>query len=429
MERHTSEGSECAGSRPLNVAYLTMAFPSPSEPFAGSDVRALLRTGVRVSVHSLRPRHAEATRLIEQWELASVEHTHNGVRSSLSGLWNLLRRPRLVPLIWRLMLQVARRPRHFVRTLVLVPRFVDILTALERSRPDVVHAFWGHYPAFVITLVQHRLPGIVTSIFLGAYDLEEEYPLTKVALAAADLTWTHARANREALQAAGAREQTMSVAYRGIDLAQVPLCVQKERGKIITAGRLIASKGTELVIDAFHSVRTTHPGVTLVILGEGPERAALEQRCRDLGLFDAVLFRGHVDHQAVLHELATSQIMLLLSRKTSERLPNAVKEAMACGCFCIVSDTPGIREAIPDRTHGVVLKTTGPEVVAMHIRRALDDPVDLAGVGHAARQHIENHFDAGKNMRAYVEAWERAVGRGHLMTPVPPGETTSPRRQ
>lgn len=397
-----------SSERPLCVDYVTMAFPHPSEPFAGSDARALTDLGVRLRVHSLRPQHPLASNLVESWRLQRVIMTHNSLRASLSGLWHLVKRPRLIKTAAGLLMKTATRPRHWIRTCALLPRALDILAAIETERPDVVHAFWGHYPTLVTTLVQQHAPTIATSVFLGAYDMEERYPLTREAISRSDFAWTHACANRAALIAAGARAERVAVTYRGIDMTRLPSPGAKTPGSIVTVGRLIPSKGFDLVIKAFHGVLEAHPNASLTIIGDGAERAGLERMCRSLGIADSVKFLGRVHHRVVLEELNSAEIMVFLSHKTSERLPNAVKEAMACRCYCVVSDTPGITEMIPDASCGLVVDQDDPITIASRICAALDDPAMRERVGNAARRFIQDHFDTSETMKRYVRAWSRA---------------------
>jgi hypothetical protein len=79
----------------IRVWYVTMQFPSPSETFAGSDVRALRRAGADVSVHSLRRAHVDAERFIRERDLSEVPVTHGGADTIRAGLWACLERPKL----------------------------------------------------------------------------------------------------------------------------------------------------------------------------------------------------------------------------------------------------------------------------------------------------------------------------------------------
>ena len=79
------------------------------------------------------------------------------------------------------------------------------------------------------------------------------------------------------------------------------------------------------VLAAFALVREAMPAAHLLLIGEGPSRAALESAAAALGLRDAVTFAGHLDGDTNLHGLG--DLSVLSSR--SEGFPNAIVEAMA----------------------------------------------------------------------------------------------------
>ena len=154
----------------MKLWFITMNFPNLSETFAVNDVRALQEAQVDISVHSLRSAHPAAAKLSEQ--LVGVPITHSSVKARLGGLREMLRRPgrALRFLIW--VIRHSSKHGHWrleplAKGLALVPRALQLFRQMELEQPDVVHLFWGHYPAIFAHLVQAHYPGIVSSVFLG----------------------------------------------------------------------------------------------------------------------------------------------------------------------------------------------------------------------------------------------------------------------
>jgi glycosyltransferase involved in cell wall biosynthesis len=396
----------------MRICYITMEFPSPYETFAANDVRTLQRLGTELSVHSLRPAHPDLAALTDEHRVDGVPLTHNSIEATLAGCGVGLRQPAaLLELLAWVLARTWRRPDHLVRSLILLPRALQIFDTIRRTRPDVIHLFWGHYPALVGHLVRRYLPGTTLSVFLGAYDLVWNYGGTPPVAGAAEVVWTHTRENLPAIVALGVREERIVVAYRGVDLGRfVPLRRPKVRGRIVAASRLIPAKACDEVVRVFARLLPQWPEATLVILGDGPERARLESLATALGAAHAITFRGHVAQEVVLEELAAAEVFLLMSRTESERLPNVVKEAMASRCLCVVTESPGIGELLRDGEHGFVVGRGDIEGAARRIRQIFNAEVAREEMVAAAYDQIRTNFDVDRNMERYIDRWKQLLG-------------------
>ena len=122
---------------------------------------------------------------------------------------------------------------------------------------------------------------------------------------------------------------------------------------LVSVGALIERKGHSIVIDALAHI----PDATLVIIGDGPDRAALAARS-DPG---RVRFLGSLPHDAIADWLAAADAMVLMS--ASEGLANAWVEALASGTPLVISDVGGARELL-DRPEAGVLAKPDPGSVA-----------------------------------------------------------------
>lgn len=83
--------------------------------------------------------------------------------------------------------------------------------------------------------------------------------------------------------------------------------------------------------------------------------------------------------------------------------PRVVREAMACGVPCIVTDIPGARDLIVDNESGILVPTRSPEMIAKAIRSLIDDRDKLKALSIAARERIIHDF----SVEAYVEYFNK----------------------
>jgi teichuronic acid biosynthesis glycosyltransferase TuaC len=140
---------------------------------------------------------------------------------------------------------------------------------------------------------------------------------------------------------------------------------------LVSVGALIERKGHRLVIQALTHV----PDATLVIIGEGADRAALETQAAHLG--HPVRFLGSQAHDVIADWLAAADAMVLMS--ASEGLANAWVEALASGTPVVISDVGGAREVL-DRTEAGVIANADPVSVADAIKQVLARDADRHAV-------------------------------------------------
>jgi len=114
-----------------------------------------------------------------------------------------------------------------------------------------------------------------------------------------------------------------------------------------------------------------HRDVALLILGDGPERAALEALVQKLGLGADVWLAGFQANPYRFFSRAA--VFVLPSRR--EGLPTVLIEAMACGCPIVSTDSPhGPREILADGRFGHLVPMGEPRALADAIARMLDHP-------------------------------------------------------
>jgi glycosyltransferase involved in cell wall biosynthesis len=396
--------------RPLRVAYVTMRYPLASETFATLDVRALSAAGVDVTVLAMRA-GPTGEALLRERGVAHVPVVRSRALSRMG--WALaLRTPGraltafagLVRLSWR-------APASLAAGLWLLPAALGVASRAEAERFDVVHLRWGHHPALVGAILKWWDSPVVVSLSLSAYDLEAAVPVSLWLAPRADVVRTLARVNVAAIaDRFGRRPENVEVIVNGVpdEVLDAPLEV-KDVGLVVTAGRLIASKRMDDALRAFAVAAGGTPGARLEVLGDGPERSRLEELARQLGIADRTHFRGMVPYAEVVRTMRRAAVFLFLSDKSSERLPNVIKEAQAGGCAIVTTTTPGIEELVEDGHSGFLVAARDTSAAAERLVRLLVSPKLAVSMGVAGRDHVRHHFRLSDSIGAYLAAWAGAV--------------------
>ena len=150
-----------------------------------------------------------------------------------------------------------------------------------------------------------------------------------------------------------------------------------------TAGRLTAQKALGDALEALARV----PGVELLVLGDGPERAALERHTAELGLSERVRFLGAGRREDVLVLFRAVDGALLTS--AWENLPHTLLEALSVGTPVIATAVGGIPEVVVDGANGLLVPAHDVGAIAGAIERLAVDDTLRASLAASARPSVE----------------------------------------
>ncbi|WP_431282816.1 glycosyltransferase family 4 protein [Humitalea sp. 24SJ18S-53] len=254
----------------------------------------------------------------------------------------------------------------------------------------VFDAIDGHYlyPDGVVALRLGRefgLPVVLTARGSDVSQLPDHWPARGAILRAirdADALIAVSQGLKDGLVALGASAARVTVLRNGVDLdafrppgdrAATRAALGLGDGPaLLSVGHLIERKGHDRIIAALPSL----PGHGLLIVGDGPDRAALGALAERLGVADRVRFEGPRPHAALPTYYGAADALILASSR--EGWANVLLEAMACGTPAIASPAWGSREAVRAPEAGLVLPDASPEAIAAGVRQLLANPPNRA---------------------------------------------------
>ncbi len=171
------------------------------------------------------------------------------------------------------------------------------------------------------------------------------------------------------------------------------------------AGRLTAQKDLPVALDAIARV----PDVSLVLMGEGPERESLESHVLDNGLGDRVRFVGGGSREQVLELFHAADGSLLSS--AWENFPHTVVEALAVGTPVIATAVGGVPEVVHDEQNGLLTPPRDAAALAAAIGRFADDAALRQRLAGAAADSVEAYAPEALLARVESELAASAAGR------------------
>jgi len=175
---------------------------------------------------------------------------------------------------------------------------------------------------------------------------------------------------------------------------------------------LRAQKALEVLFEAAALLLAEFPTLKVLVAGDGPERARLEEGARRLGVADTVLFLGiRRDVPAVL---AAVDVAVLSS--DYEGSPLSVMEYMAAAKPVVSTRVGGVPELVKEDVHGLLVEPRDPEALAEAVTRLLRDPALAKRLGAEGRQRQQREFSLEAMVRRiedlYEELWLASGRRG-----------------
>lgn len=165
--------------------------------------------------------------------------------------------------------------------------------------------------------------------------------------------------------------------------------------RLLFVGRLVERKGVHVLLDAL-----AEPGmpdrISLDVVGDGPDREALQARADRLGLGSRARFHGFVDAGGLRERLITADCLVLPAirdRKGDvEGLGVVLLEAMSFGIPVVASRSGGITDIVEDGRTGVLVEPGDIASLASAIRGVADDPARAAELGRRGRDTVQERF-------------------------------------
>jgi glycosyltransferase involved in cell wall biosynthesis len=171
---------------------------------------------------------------------------------------------------------------------------------------------------------------------------------------------------------------------------------------VVCVGRLCWQKGQDVLLTAWDEVVRRVPKARLVLVGDGPDRAALRQLAPD-----SVLFAGSVADAVPWYQAA--DLVVLPSRW--EGMALAPLEAMACGRPVVVTDVAGARESLPPGlAPRCLVPAEKPNVLAGAVAELLLDPLLRESLGHQGRRYVQSTHDVRHTAEAVAGVYRDLLG-------------------
>lgn len=387
------------------IAMVTGRYPGLSLTFIDREVRALREMGVdviTVTVRSPDPQalsgefqHEEAGRVFRL--LASARRPVHVVKA----LYQALRHPRRLAATARLAIQtfpdgaraMALQLAYFAEALLLAPH-------LRAKNVKHLHNHLGDSSG-TVTMLAAELAAIPFSITLHGPEIfqsAQRWRLDAKIARAKFVACISEHGRQQAMQFSDeAHWHKLKVVRCGVNpsLYAAAPAVERTGRDLLFVGRLEERKGVKFLLEAMAQLKARGSDVRLNIVGNGPQKEALQRQTAALSLEAVVTFAGTQDEAGVAEALRHADLLVVPS--LSEGLPVVIMEALASGVPVVASDVDGIPELVRDGETGWLVPPADQQVLAESMEQLLVDPGLRQRMGAAGRQLVASEYDAHLN--------------------------------
>ncbi len=331
-------------------------------------------------------------------------------------------------------LKARRHSLPFRRPLLRALRFGSITlatwrvgVAVRQFRPDVIHVHTlpGFIPGVLMKKL-FRLPLIhtVPSVFSQMVDADYGWmPKVYARLhPSVDLFFTGS--SRDELTGVGIPDSKIQEIQGGVDLEAInevmlmrehhytdvrrSIGLPQDACIALSVGRLHSSKGHEFALEALPPLLDRFPALHWVVLGEGEERAALEERAQALNITGHVHFMGFQPDPSPYY--AAANIYLRTPVFEAENLSSY--QAMASALPVVGFDTGNKTELIRKAGHGLLVTNRDSAALAEAVARILSLPDGGREMGRLGAKYCQEHLDIRHTISKFSSAYvEKAVNR------------------
>lgn len=373
----------------MKILYLLNAYPNIHKIVAHDEMLELWRRGHTIMVVSNYPGVRE---LIESVPFQIVYLKHRF--SLLATLVTLLTQPIRL-------LKFLRLARPYLG-------FVEALCLFDCARQHRLHTYDRIHTHFISNAA---LKGYLLGKFFdipfsatshGTDILIKPIPELKDLIANATLFFTISEYNKQYLISNyGVSPVKVIVNYCGVDL-ELFNPFQKTTPEIFTlisVSGLRPVKGIPYLIETCRILTKNNLAFRCLVIGDGPDRPAIEALIRQYNLSSQVFLLGAVAPEQIKDYLQDASVFVLPS--LSEGIPVAVMEAMAMQLPVIATNITGLPEIITDGVNGYLVPPKDPQAMAERIIELYHNPEKCAQFGKAARQTVEEKFNLKKNVTRF----------------------------
>jgi colanic acid/amylovoran biosynthesis glycosyltransferase len=406
----------------LRLGYLVSRYPAVSHTFILREIASLRQLGIQIEVASINPPDRSSEHLTGE-ERVEASKTLYVKSAGLVGA--LIAHVQLIvqnPVSYLSGLAFALRlggsdPAKVLMSLFYFAEAGIVAGWMQRKAITHLHVHFAT-PAATVALILARTRAIRFSLTVHGpdefYDVNGYYLAKKIEHASfVCAIGLYARSQLMKISSVKHWDK-IEVSPLGIDSESFtprPFRASPELFEVLCVGRLVAAKGQHILLRSVDEMLRMGYSVLVRIVGDGPDRKALEAEASRLGITEHVRFEGAVNQDRIRDFYKTADVFALAS--FAEGIPVVLMEAMAMEVPCVTTWITGVPELIRDEVDGLLVAPSDAIGLAQAIIRMIRDRDLRKRLGEAGRERVRDKFDLQRNVGHLAEIFRRRLAGEH----------------
>lgn len=299
-------------------------------------------------------------------------------------------------------------PVHRLRPASRPGQIWQMVQLFRRNHYDVIHTH-NTYPHLYATIAARlaRVPVVLNTRHgqRAGHHWKSSLLFRWASLLADKVVAVSDDAARLCIAVDGVARQRVTRVWNGIDVDDFQFHGPVPEPVAISVARLSPEKDFPTLLEAIALAAKSVPNLRLKLVGDGPERAKLEEQSRALGLTGRVEFLGDCSNVPEL----LGQAGFFVSASLTEGISLTLLEAMAVGLPVIATSVGGNPEIVEVARTGSLVPPANPQALADAIVAMCQQPQRWSELGQAGRQRVEQHFDVGRMVSDYEQLYRELI--------------------
>ena len=392
------------------IAYIVTRFPTPTETFIIREVEEIKRKGIEIKIFSLKSiDHQKITKaglnyLIPDTSYLPYILSIQTLKSLIYFLFN--QTGQTLELVFKIIKTHIKKPGPLFKTLIIVPKALNIASILREQKITRIHAHWATIPTTAAWLIS-ELNNYEFTFTAHAWDIFKQDIMLEEKIRSAKKVITCTKYNKKYLleKYPQINPDKIEVIYHGLNLDKIEIPDRSEHKgfTMLSVGRLVRKKGFDVLLRACEKL--VEKGVQFncqIVYVEGESRNEIFDLHNKLGLKEHVEFIPEMPQEKLYEYYYHSDCFVLPSiiSETGDRdgIPNVFLEALATGLPVVSTDISGIPEIVINNKTGLLVEPNNVDGLAAAIEKLYLNKNLRAELGHAGRELVSEKFDNRVNV-------------------------------